>query len=194
MQSGWEAGLRVDIADELARDSAGLGRCHHGALQVKSTQTERVTTMRRLMTVVAAVLALGIASSGIAGAATSSVSLSSKRVVIKPSKRVVIKPSKRVVIKPGAVKACNARAIAVASAAKSYTAGNSGRPPGSDADLALLPSVAPYLKSTPYYTITIGKHGVVYVTPARGTPGYSLGTRDYETYRAPSGGNICSTV
>ena len=180
------SGLRVDIADELARDSAGLGPCHHGVLQVKSTQTERVTTMRRLMTVVAAVLALGIASSGIAGAATSSVSL--------PSKRVVIKPSKRVVIKPGAVKACNAGAIAVASAVKSYTAGNSGRPPGSDAELALLPSVAPYLKSTPYYTITIGKHGVVYVTPARGTPGYSLGTRDYDTYRAPSGGNICSTV
>lgn len=134
--------------------------------------------MRRLMTVVSIVVALGIASYGVAGAVTNH----------------SLVPSKRVVVKPGAVRACNAWANAVASALKSYTAGNSGRPPGSDAELANLPSVAPYLKSTRYYTISIGSHGVVRVTPARGTPGYSLGTRDYETYKAPNGGNICSTV
>lgn len=152
---------------------------------------ERVTTIRRLMSVVCAVLALGIASYGVAGAATGQVRV--------PSKRVVIKPSKRVVIKPRAVKAaCNAGASAVASVVKSYTAGNSGAPPRSVAVLTRLPSVEPYLKSvlgnTSYYTISIGKNGVVDVTPAPGTPGYSLGTRAYETYRAPGGGNICSTV
>lgn len=163
----------MKIADEPARNPAGLSPRHRRVLHATSAQMGRVTTMHRLLTVVCAVLALGIASHSVAGAVTS---------------------HKRVVIKPGAVRACNVRAIAVANAVKSYTKGNSGRPPGSDATVILLPSVAPYLKSTLYYTISIGKHGVVDVTPARGTPGYSLGTRNYETFKAPGGGNICSTV
>lgn len=89
--------------------------------------------------------------------------------------------------------ACNADAKSVEVAVQTYYTQTSSYPTSTS---QLTSGAYQALRSWPsnptYYTITLGTGGVVNVTPAAGTPGAGLGAKNYDTYVATGGGNICS--
>lgn len=98
------------------------------------------------------------------------------------------------VASPSAVAACNADARSVETAVQAYDAVN-GSWPSSPSQLV---GPSSYFRTWPgnpsLYTISLGADGAVDVAPAAGTPGYRLGSQNYDTYVVRGVGNICATV